>query len=125
MGLMGRLKERASEFSTEAKKAGSQAQSKVAEATAKRKADAAAQKLGYLIYREKTQGTPAGSEVEVLVEEITSLQRSEPHVAEAGDGSEGSGAPQRVTVEEPAQPQEPSLSTNAPGAPTQSEPAER
>ena len=63
------------------------------EDSASAEADAAAQKLGYLVYREKTQGTPGGSEVDALVAEITSLQeRTETHTADLPEGATPSGA---------------------------------
>jgi hypothetical protein len=59
---------------------------------ANEKADAAAQKLGYLIYREKTQGTPSGTEVDALVAEISSLQeQTESHTVELPEGATPSG----------------------------------
>jgi hypothetical protein len=65
------------------------------------KSDAAAQKLGYLIYREKTQGTPGGSEVDALVAEISSLQeQTESHTVDLPDGATPSGEVGMTTTSE-------------------------
>ncbi len=58
MGFMDKLKDAGKDLAGEAKRASVQAQDKANEVNARRKADAAAKKLGYLIYREKTQGHP-------------------------------------------------------------------
>jgi hypothetical protein len=61
--------------------------------------DAAAQKLGYLVYREKTQGTPGGTEVDALVAEISSLDEDlETHTADLPEGAAVSGDPDGQTT---------------------------
>jgi hypothetical protein len=66
MSLMDRLKATAGQ----AKEAAAQVQPKRAEGGLRRKMDECATRLGYLVYRERTQGTPAGSEADVLIAEI-------------------------------------------------------
>jgi hypothetical protein len=111
MGFMDKLKAGAADVAAEAKKAGAQAQEKAAEMAAKRKADAAAEKLGYLIHAERTGGAPAGAEADSLVAEITSLK------AQAAGESQ---APQDTP---PAQDEPSDQSGDA--APAQSDPAQK
>ena len=73
MGLMDRLKETAQEVAGEARKAGAQAQSKLGEVQLRRRMDDAARQLGYLVYRERALGTPAGSDADTLVNRIAEL----------------------------------------------------
>jgi hypothetical protein len=75
MGLMDRLRETAQEVAGEARRAGAQAQGKLGEVTLRRKIDEAARQLGLLVHRERTQGTPAGSDADALVREITQLEQ--------------------------------------------------
>ncbi|CAN5684427.1 hypothetical protein BH24ACT26_BH24ACT26_02080 [soil metagenome] len=74
MGLMDRLKETAQEVATEAKKAGVQAQSKLGEVQLRRRLDDSAKQLGYLIFRERAQGTPAGSDADTLINQMRDLE---------------------------------------------------
>jgi hypothetical protein len=74
MGLMDRVKEAAQEVAVEAKKVSAQAQGKIEETQLKRRMDDNAKQLGYLVFRERTQGVPAGTEAERLVSELTSLE---------------------------------------------------
>ena len=74
MGLMDRVKEAAQEVAVEAKKVSAQAQGKLEETQLKRKMDDHAKALGYLVYKERTQGVVEGAEAERLVSEITSLE---------------------------------------------------
>ena len=75
MGLMDRLKETAQEVAGEARKATVQAQGKLSEVQLRRRMDEAARQLGYLVYRERTQGTPAGSEADTHVSEMQGLEQ--------------------------------------------------
>jgi hypothetical protein len=74
MGFMDDLKKAAKEVGEGAKKAAAQGKEKVEDLQTKRKMDEAAEKLGYLYYREKTENVPAGSDAATLVEEITRLK---------------------------------------------------
>jgi hypothetical protein len=74
MGLMDRLKETAQEVATEARKAGVQAQGKLSEVALRRSMDDSAKQLGYLVFRERTEGTPAGSDADTLVNRIKDFE---------------------------------------------------
>src|ERR671914_1546758 len=74
MGFMDRVKEAAQDVAVEAKKVSAQAQGKLEETQLKRRMDEQAKQLGYLVYRERTQGVVEGAEAERLVSEITSLE---------------------------------------------------
>lgn len=89
MSLMDRVKKAATATAEAAKKGAGQAKEKVEHLQLRRKADDAAKQLGYLIYRERTQSTPAGEEADRLVSEIASL---EAQLAEDGE-PEGESAP--------------------------------
>ncbi|MFN2489634.1 MAG: hypothetical protein ABR529_07840 [Actinomycetota bacterium] len=77
MGLMDRLKGTAQDVASEARKAGVQAQEKLEEVKSRRKTDETARRLGYLVYRERTAGTPAGSDADALVNEMRELEEQE------------------------------------------------
>ncbi len=70
MGLMDRVKQVAGEVGDAAKKGASQVQTKVEQTQLRRRADDAAKRLGYAIYRERTGGAAAGTDVDALVAEI-------------------------------------------------------
>ena len=74
MSFMDKFKNAAQEVAVEAKKVTAQAQGKVEETQLKRKMDAAAKELGYLIHRERVKGVSAGPEADRLVASITSLE---------------------------------------------------
>ncbi|MEA2435129.1 MAG: hypothetical protein QOG54_2586 [Actinomycetota bacterium] len=74
MGFMDKVKAAAQDVASEAKKATASAQDKMEQSQIRKKIDEAAKKLGYLVYAERTQGTPAGAEGDALVTEITSLE---------------------------------------------------
>ena len=113
MGFMDKIKEASQNVAAEAKKATAQGKEKLGDMQAKKKMDAAAEKIGYLIYREKTEGTPAGSEVDTLVAEMRSLQEqidTDAAAAAAAPAPDASGgtttpaapAPQEPTSSEPS-----------------------
>jgi hypothetical protein len=54
--------------------AASQVQTKVDHTKTRRRADDAAKQLGYLIFRERTGGAPAGEEADRLIAEIKSAE---------------------------------------------------
>lgn len=80
MGILDKAKQMAGQVGEAAKKGASQVQTKVDRSQTRKKADEAAEKLGYLIYKERTEGTPAGEEADKLVAEIAELEK---HLAEA------------------------------------------
>ena len=75
MGFMDKMKSAAQDAATQAKKATSQAQTKMEEGQVRKKMDESAKQLGYLVYRERTQGTPAGSEADTHVSEMQGLEQ--------------------------------------------------
>ena len=118
MGFMDKIKEASQNVAQEAKKATAQGKEKLGDMQAKKKMDEAAKQIGYLIYREKTEGTPAGSEVDTLVAEMTTHQAtidedsSQAAAAAAPDAPAGSATPPAAT---PPAPQEPTSSEPASG----------
>jgi hypothetical protein len=92
MGLMDRLKETAQEVATEARKAGVQAQEKLSEVTLRRSMDDSAKQLGYLVFRERTQGTPAGSDADTLVNRMKDFEEQLERKRAAAQGATKSAA---------------------------------
>lgn len=92
MGLMDKVKAAAQDVAVQAKSATAQAQTKIEQTQTRKKMDETAQKLGYLIHRERTQGVAPGAEADSLVAQITSL---EAELAAAGQptGTPAPGAP--------------------------------
>ena len=74
MGLMDKLKETAQDVASEARKATVQSKSKVEELAVRRKMDDRARQLGYLVFRERTQGTPGGADADALVAEMRDME---------------------------------------------------
>ena len=70
MGLMDKVKAAAEKAAAEAKKGTAQVKGKLEDAQLRRKADDAAKRLGYLIFKERAQGESAGEDADRLVEEI-------------------------------------------------------
>jgi hypothetical protein len=119
MSLRDKLKERAQVLASEAKKATSQAQGKLEEVTLRRRMDDAAKQLGYLVYRERTKGTPAGSDADTLVSqmrEVDDVLARQAAEARATTGQESSGAPEASRDEAPMEKTQPGA------APAQSPP---
>lgn len=75
MSILDRAKQAAQQVATAAKKGAEQVKEKVEDVQLRRKADDAAKRLGYLIYRERAEGVPAGEEADRLVKEIGDLER--------------------------------------------------
>jgi hypothetical protein len=73
MGFMDKVKSAAQDVTQQAKSATSSAQSKMEESKLRKQADEAAKKLGYEIYRERSQGTPATNS-DALIAEIQGLE---------------------------------------------------
>lgn len=82
MGLLDKAKDLASKAAGEAQKAAGAAKDKVDDVQARRKADDLAKQLGYLIVRERTEGTTETEEAGRLVSEITAIE-----TALAADGA--------------------------------------
>jgi hypothetical protein len=74
MGLMDKLKETAQEVAGEARKATVQGKGKIEELALRRRMDDSARKLGYLLFRERTQGTPSGTEADSLIADMRALE---------------------------------------------------
>jgi hypothetical protein len=115
MGFMDKIKEASQNVAAEAKKATAQGKEKLEDMQAKKKMDAAAQKIGYLIYREKTEGTPAGSETDTLVEEMRTLQAQIDADQSAAAAASGEASTGGTTTTAPAAPAEPTSSEPASG----------
>jgi hypothetical protein len=86
MGIMDKVKATAEKAATEAKKGAGIAKDKLEDVQLRRKADNAAQRLGYLIYKERTGGAAAGAEADSLVKEIKDLEAQIQAEKNAGDG---------------------------------------
>jgi hypothetical protein len=122
MGLMERLKSTAQDLALETKKATAQAQGKLEEVALRRRMDDAARRLGYLVFRERAKGTPAGSNADEVLQEMRALdeqmtaqeaaQRAaepsqgpggdepSPRGSERGDEAQAGGAPSQPAAEE-------------------------
>jgi hypothetical protein len=74
MGILDKVKQAAGEAAQAAKKGAAQVQTKVEQTQIRKKADDAAKRLGYVVYKERTDGTPAGEEADQLVAEIKELE---------------------------------------------------
>ena len=75
MGFMDKMKSAAQDAATQAKKATSQAQTKMEEGQVRKKMDESAKNLGYLVYNEKTKGTPSGGQLDTYVGEMQGLEQ--------------------------------------------------
>jgi hypothetical protein len=89
--FMDKVKQAAGGVADATKKGAATAQTKAKIHGLRGKADDAAQKLGYLVHRERTGGESAGIEADELVAEITDLERQIAEAEEAGgaEGTEG------------------------------------
>lgn len=74
MGLLDKAKDLASKAAEEAQKAAGAAKDKVDDVQARRKADDLAKQLGYLVVRERTEGTTETEEADRLVSEISAIE---------------------------------------------------
>jgi hypothetical protein len=103
MGFLDKVKSAAQDVAQEAKKATATAQSKMEQSQIRKKINEAAEKLGYLIYRERTGGTPAGAEADQLVSEMTSLEAqlqeeaASPQAAAGAEAAPDTSAPSPPT----------------------------
>ena len=89
MGFMDKMKATANDAAAKAKEAAGQAQDKMEQAQTRKKIDDKKRELGGLIYEERTKGTPAGTQADTLVTEITALGAS---LEAANVGAPGSAA---------------------------------
>jgi hypothetical protein len=116
MGVMDKVKQVAGGVGGAAKKGAAQVQTKVGQTQLRRKADDAAKRLGYVIYRERMGGgTPAAGEVDGLVNEI---KQAEDAIAAGGasaatTSSDGGTAPTTRSSE----PMPPTAPQNQPTTP--------
>jgi hypothetical protein len=74
VGFMDKVKAAAQDVAKETKKAAAHAQDKVGEAQTKKKMNDLAEQLGWLMYRERTEGTPGGADADGIVAEISALK---------------------------------------------------
>ena len=113
MGFMDKVKAAAQDVATQAKAATATAQDKVEQAQTRKKIDENAKKLGYLIHRERTQGTAAGAEADALVAEMTALETQLAAAEAAAPVAPAAEAPVSHTDASPATPP-PSTSSSEP-----------
>jgi hypothetical protein len=94
--FMDKVKQAAGGVAEATKKGAATAQTKAKVHGLRGKADEAAQKLGYLVHRERSGGEAAGTEADELVTQITALEaeiaelQAEQEAAEA-EGGEAEG----------------------------------
>jgi hypothetical protein len=95
MSLLDKVKKVATDAAEVAKKGTEKAKDKVEQMQIKKKLDGNAEQLGYLIYRERRQGTPAGADAEKLMDEMAEYERllAEAEADDAGADDAGSGDP--------------------------------
>lgn len=91
MGILDKVKQVAGEAAEATKKGATIAQTKAKIHGLRREANEAAEKLGYLMVRERTGGEPAGAEADELVQRISGLEAQIAEL-EAGLGAEGEAA---------------------------------
>lgn len=102
MSLLDKVKETAKQAAADAKKGAAKVQSKVEQGQLRRKADESAKQLGYLIFRERTKGEPAGEEADRLVEAIVDLeQQIEAEAAQRAAGGEPGAGGEPDAASEP------------------------
>jgi hypothetical protein len=89
-GFMDKVKQAAGGVADATKKGAATAQTKAKIHGLRNKADEGAQKLGYLVYRERTSGgEAAGAEADELVKQLTELEAQIAGLqAEADEGGE-------------------------------------
>jgi seryl-tRNA synthetase len=88
MGILDKVKQVAGEAAEATKKGAAIAQTKAKIFSLRKEANEAAEKLGYLVHRERTGGEPAGAEADELVQRISELQAQ---IAELEAGLEAEG----------------------------------
>lgn len=88
MGILDKVKQVAGEAAEATKKGAAIAQTKAKIHGLRKEANEAAEKLGYLVYRERAGGEPAGAQADELVQRISGL---EAQIAELEAGLEAEG----------------------------------
>lgn len=91
MSLLDKMKKVASDAADAAKKGTEKAKDKVEQMQIKKKLDGNAEQLGYLIYRERRQGAPAGDEPGRLMDEMAEYERLLAEAEESGTEESGAG----------------------------------
>ncbi len=91
MGILDKVKQAAGEAAEAAKKGAAVAQTKAKIHGLRKEANEAAEKLGYLIHRERTGGEPAGAEADALVQRISDLEAEIRELEASLEGSEEAG----------------------------------
>ena len=102
MGFMDKMKSAAQDAATQAKKATSQAQTKMEEGQVRKKMDETAKQLGYLVYRERTQGTPAGADADTHVSELQGLEQKLQELQAQAAAGQTAPTPQTTDTAGPA-----------------------
>jgi ubiquinone biosynthesis protein UbiJ len=100
MGILDKVKQVAGDVGVAAKKGAGQVQSKVEQSQTRKKANEAAEKLGYLIVKERTEGTPGGEEADKLVAEIVELEKQLEEMAKQPEQPVAEAAPEGETSAE-------------------------
>jgi len=95
-GFLDKVKQAAGDVADATKKGAASAQTKAKAHGLRGKADEAAQKLGYLVYRERTGGEAAGAEGEELVKQIAELEAQIAEI-QAAPPEEGSAEGEETT----------------------------
>ena len=99
-GFMDKVKQAAGGVADATKKGAATAQTKAKIHGLRNKADEGAQKLGYLVYRERSGGEAAGAEADELVKQITELEAQIAELqAEPEEGGEAEGGQQEAPAE--------------------------
>lgn len=113
MGFMDKVKSVASDAANQAKVATSSAQTKIEQSQLQSKLDGLAKQLGYAVYNEKANATPATG-TDALIEEMRGIQTQIETLAQpAPDGPADAAAPVTHTDAAPAAPAAPAPSTSA------------
>ena len=121
MGFMDKVKSAAQDAATQAKKATSQAQTKMEESQVRKKMDETARNLGYLVYRERAQGTPAGAQADTYVSELQGLE-AQVEQLQAQAAVESPETPPSAAPEQGAAPAGPAQPAAQPPSTSSSEP---
>ena len=108
MGFMDKVKSVASDAAAQAKVATSSAQSKIEQSQLQSKMDGLAKQLGYAVYNERANATPA-TDVEAVIAEMRGIQTQIEALAQP--------APDTAAAGEPATPPPVSHTDAAPGTP--------
>jgi len=91
MSLLDKVKKVATDAAEAAKKGTVKAKDKVEQMQIKKKLDGNAEQLGYLVYKERRQGAPAGDEADKLMDEMAEYERllAEAEADDSADGGDG------------------------------------